>query len=241
MVVPKAVACSEMSRRRRTAWTVRRIHALSSTLKQVYGNPRHHNKDDPLDELVFIILSSKTNERGYLETYNELRRAFPAWQGILDADQGDVTRHIHAGGLAAKKERWLRDLLQSLKSKTGALDLTFLSAMDTADAEDFLTSLPGVGLKTARCVLMYSIGRDVFPVDSHCRRILSRLGIIEFGRLTDRVQDEIQLKIPPELRYSLHVNLVAHGRAVCRARNPDCNHCSVSPKCQYHMLHLDTC
>jgi endonuclease III len=184
--------------------------------------------------LIFIILSAKTAEASYLRTYDALKNAFDDWFHILDTPRGSVAHIISSGGLSDKKEAQIRALLDDIKERTGAEGLNLLSKMSTNEAEEFLTSLPGVGLKTARCVLMYSLGREVFPVDTHVRRVLSRLGIIRFERLSDKVQNSIQKRVPSEIRYKLHVNLVAHGRAICRARNPLCNSCVLSDICKYY-------
>jgi endonuclease III len=211
-----------------------RIRAVSRTLKRTYRSPRLHNKRDPLNELVFIVLSAKTAERRYLRTYAELRRSFPGWWSILRSRRGAVAKVIAAGGLAIKKENQLRGLLTSLETALEGRNLSGLRTRSTSELESFLVRLPGVGLKSARCVLMYSLDRAVFPVDTHCRRVLGRVGVIEPKRLTDSVQNEIQAIVPPRIRYDLHVNLVAHGRAVCHSRRPDCPSCPVSRICDYY-------
>lgn len=215
-----------------TVWTLQRIRLLSKRLSGIYGNPRHHNKDDPIDELVFIVLSNKTSEKSYLGTYNSLKKSFPDWKDLLKAPSPEVMRVLRSGGLSKKKEKWIRQILDRAYEDKINRGTDSLAGMNTIDAEAYLTSLPGIGLKSARCVLMYSLGRQVFPVDSHCSRILSRLGIIEHRRLTDRVQNEVQIEIPPDVRYALHVNLVAHGRSVCKARDPKCESCGVRRMCR---------
>jgi endonuclease III len=213
---------------------------VSHILEKTYGNPRHHNKDNPLDELVFILLSAKTTERSYLRTYEALHSRFPNWFAALDEPPGAIARVIVGGGLSKKKEEQLRKLLHQLRDVHRGKGLSILRRMSTPKAEDFLTSLPGVGLKSARCVLMYSLGRTVFPVDTHCRRVLHRLGLIEFRRLTDRVQNEIQVAVPSSLRYRLHVNLVAHGRARCTPQRPKCSDCPIRAWCRYYSYNVRT-
>lgn len=205
----------------------------SHRLKLAYRSPRHHNKEDPLDELVFILLSAKTTERSYLRTYDALRRRFTDWFAVLGSPIGTVAATIREGGLSVKKERQLRSLLTEIESRTGREGFAKIRSLSTPDAARLLASLPGVGLKSARCVLMYSLGRKVFPVDTHCRRVMARLGVIRFERLTDSVQDRIQELVPPSIRYDLHVNLVAHGRAVCTARRPKCKSCVLKSRCAY--------
>lgn len=211
-----------------------RVRELSRRLSARYGDSRLHNKKNPLDELIFIILSAKTSESSYLLTYRALRDKFDNWYDILKSPKGSVAKLIALGGLSAKKEGQIRGVLEEIEKKTGRKDLGFLADVSTAKAEKFLTSLPGVGLKTARCVLMYSEGRRVFPVDTHVKRVLSRLGLIHPQTLTVEVQDSIQRIIPPNVRYKLHVNLVSHGRSTCRARQPLCDACPVSDMCEFY-------
>lgn len=213
---------------------LRDLGRIARTLSRTYGDPRLGNKDDPLDEAIYIILSGKTTSASFARTYEALSVAFPNWWGILSSPRGRVAKIIKEGGLSKKKEAQIRALLGKLRAEGGISAFNALKETETAEAERFLSSLPGIGLKSARCILMYSLGRAVFPVDTHCRRILSRLGVVRFRRLTDTVQDEIQAAIPPDLRYSLHVNLVAHGRAVCKPRSPECQACVVSSYCDYY-------
>lgn len=214
-------------------WTSDRVKEVARLLKKEYGNPHHFNKEEPLDELVFIILSSRTNEKNYLRAYDSLKTKFPTWKVLLESPYGSINDIIGFAGLSNKKEDWIRDCFSSIVDRMGAVDISCLHEMKTEDAELFLTSLPGIGLKSARCVLMYSLKRKSFPVDTHCRRILSRLGLIKFERLTDDAQNRIQSKITPSLRFSLHVNLVAHGRKVCRGLNPRCTECCIAHLCRY--------
>lgn len=205
----------------------------SRRLQREYRSPRHHNKKDPLDELVFILLSAKTAERSYLRTYEALRKRFADWFAVLDSPIGTVAATIREGGLSVKKEWQLRSLLTEIQSGIGREGFARIRGLSTPEAARLLAGLPGVGLKSARCVLMYSLGRKVFPVDTHCRRVMARLGVIRFERLTDSVQDRIQELVPPSIRYDLHVNLVAHGRAVCLARKPRCGACVLKSRCEY--------
>lgn len=132
-----------------------------------------------------------------------------------------------------KKETQLRSLLAQIQSRPGSKPLRILNDMSIAHAEKFLMSLPGVGLKTARCVLMFSLGRKVFPVDTHVNRVMTRLGLVRPQRLTENSQNIIQRAVPPNLRHNLHVNLIMHGRKVCTSRNPACESCFLSDLCKF--------
>ena len=183
---------------------------------------------------MFILLSAKTTERSYLRTYRALRRRFGNWFDVLRSPVGTVAETIREGGLSTKKESQLRALLTEIDSRIGREQFAELNCRSTNEATRLLVTLPGVGLKSARCVLIYSLGRRVFPVDTHCRRVMSRLGVIRFERLTDAAQNRIQGLVPPTIRYDLHVNLVAHGRAVCTARSPLCAACVLNSRCPYY-------
>ena len=217
----------------------RSVGEISQRLSLYHGDPSLHNKRDPLDELIFIILSAKTSESSYLRTYRALAKAFPNWFDILESRRGSVSRVIKGGGLSKRKESQIRRLLGRIRDQSPTGDLSFLRKLSDEEAERFLTTLPGVGLKTARCVLMYTMNRQKFPVDTHVKRILNRIGLIKSERLTDRVQDEIQRIIPMDIRYKLHVNLVAHGRTICKAANPFCQSCVLSDICEYSKVHSD--
>jgi endonuclease III len=198
-----------------------------------YGDPRHHNQVDPLDELIFIILSGKTTEESYLKTFAALKRRFHSWSDALVGEPADLELMIAPGGLSQKKGNQIRRLLSMIKASQGAVDLSFLRSAETGAVEEFLSALPGVGKKTAKCVAMYSLGRRSFPVDTHLRRILTRLGIAGITRLDDKAQDFIEAAIPPDLRYKLHVNGLALGRELCLPRIPHCSECPVNGACDY--------
>lgn len=210
------------------------MRTVARRLSARYGDPRLGNKSQALDELVFILLSAKTAEPSYLRTYAGLHAAFPNWFAILDVPRDRVRAVLRPGGLAKKKERQLRSVLQRLRND-GIVDLgAHLALMGDGAAEQFLESLPGLGRKSSRCILMYACGREVLPVDTHVARVFSRLGWFPRRRLTDAVQDSIQRIVPKGLRYGLHVNVVAHGRATCLARAPRCESCTIRRWCAYY-------
>ena len=214
------------------------LREVARILAVLYGTPRLGNHTDPVDELVYIILSRKTREEAYQTTFKKLKKAFPTWDRLLDAPRKKVEKLVYSGGLADKKTESLFAALSRLRDEFGSC--TFEPARDWSDdaLEKFLCSLPEIQRKSAYCIMMYSFGRLVFPVDTHVGRILSRLGPFRELGLDLEGMDHKQLQrvladlIPPVLRYSLHVNLVAHGREVCRARNPLCGKCELRNLCQ---------
>jgi len=200
-------------------------------LRQLYGQPRHHNKRDPLGELVFILLSTQTREAEYRRTFSALWKAYRSWERVRRAEPAEVEALIRFGGFARRKVALLQKLLERVREDQGTTSLRRLARLSTSDALAYLTSLPGVGLKTARCVLMYALERPVLAVDTHVWRIAKRLGWIDGGKHPDdRRSEQLEAAIPPALRYSLHVTMVAHGRLVCRAR-PACRACALNDVC----------
>lgn len=211
------------------------VFDVAAALKRRYRDFNHHNLKNPLDELLFIICSTRTGEAGYRSTYRSLKKTFPTHLKIAEAPAEYIARPIVSGGLSNLKARAIRELLDVIVAKFGRPTLYPLRKMSDMDAENFLMSLPGVGKKVARCVLMYSLGRQVFPVDTHCWRIARRLGWVrptqKDKHCAPRDMDRLQSKIPPELRYSLHVNMISLGREICTPTIPRCDECPITVFC----------
>lgn len=211
------------------------VFEIAAGLKKRYRDFDHYNLKDPLDELLFVICSTKTEEASYRNSFRALKESFPTHHEIAAADAESIGRAIVKGGLSNLKAKAIRNLLDAVVERFGEPCLEPLRSMDDGEAEDFLVSLPGVGKKIARCVLMYSLGRKVFPVDTHCWRIARRLGWVrptqKDGHCAPRDMDRLQSKIPLELRHSLHVNLVSLGREICTAITPKCDKCPVADWC----------
>lgn len=211
------------------------VFDVATALKKRYRDFNHYNLKNPLDELLFIICSTKTGEASYRSTYRLLKETFPTHYQIAEAPAEYIARPIVSGGLSNQKAKAIRNLFDIIAEKFGEPTLKPLRKMSDEDAEAFLLSLPGVGKKVARCVLMYSLGRQVFPVDTHCWRIAKRLGWVrptqKDKRCAPRDMDHLQSKIPPELRYSLHVNLISLGREICSPTTPRCDECPISDWC----------
>lgn len=209
-----------------------RIVRCCGLLTRRYANPRHGNKRNPLDELVYIMLSTRTSESVFRGIYRNLRKAFPSWNEIDGRRIGELHRVLGPGGLSALKAYQLLGIFSALRREFGRATLSPLKAMRNDKAEQFLTSLPGVGKKVAKCVLMYSLGRHVLPVDVHTHRVAVRLGL-RAKRRPDTSQDLMEAQVPPHLRYGFHVNAVAHGRIVCLSRKPLCDICVLRQYCPY--------
>jgi endonuclease-3 len=211
------------------------VREVAATLKYRYHDFAHYNLKDPLDELLFIMCSTKTEEASYRNTFRALKKSFPTHHKIAEASVEYIASTIVSGGLSNQKAKAIRNLLDAAIARFGKPSLEPLRAMTDKDAEAFLLSLPGVGKKIARCVLMYSLDRQVFPVDTHCWRIARRLGWVrptqKDRHCAPRDMDRLQSKIPPELRYSLHVNMISLGRDICIANAPRCDECPLFDWC----------
>lgn len=212
------------------------VENIARILSERYEDNKHNNKANPLNELLFIICSVQTNEKLYQSTYTSLIARFPTFRQLADATEDEIASVIAHGGLSRQKAQNICSILALLAADFGTPTLSPLRKMGDAECENYLVSLPGVGKKTARCVIMYSLGRNVFPVDSNCWRICRRLGWVRATRpnrsCSPRDMDRVQGGIPPNLRFSLHVNLVSHGRACCLPSAMHCDECPILKFCR---------
>jgi endonuclease III len=211
------------------------IWDVAAALQKRYRDFNHHNLKNPLDELLFIVCSTRTGEAGYRSTYRSLKQTFPTHLQVAEAPAEYIARPMVSGGLSNQKSKVIRKIYDVLVEGFGTPTLAPLHKMSNAEAEAFLLSLPGVGKKVARCVMMYSLDRQVFPVDTHCWRIARRLGWIRPTKkdkhCAPRDMDRLQSKIPLELRHSLHVNMISLGREICTPTSPRCDGCPISAWC----------
>jgi endonuclease III len=207
------------------------LYSVEKTLRDSFGQPRHGNKSNPLNELLYILLSLQTTEINCRRSYRALRRAFPRWSLLAEASASNIRKPINFAGFGRQRAHKIVAIVRRINRDHGSVSLSALKKMPSEQAENYLTTLPGVGKKTARCILMYSLGRPVFPLDTHCARILKRLGFhVPDGSLR-KCEDQIQERIPPEIRYSLHVTMISLGREICISKRPMCNICPLLSIC----------
>ncbi len=216
------------------------LREVARILAILYGTPNLGNKADPTDELVYILLSRHTREGAYQQAFDALKQRYSTWDELLDTPRKEVERPVYSGGLSGKKTLALYAALGKLREAFGRGTLEPARDWPDEQLEAFLCGLPEVHKKSAYCIMMYSFGREVFPADTHVGRVLSRLGPYRELGIDLRGLDHKQLQrvlsdlIPPPLKYALHVNLVEHGRAVCRAPKPLCDRCELRPFCRYY-------
>lgn len=207
-----------------------RIRAITARLATVHPATRKIRRN-PLDELVLTILSQSTSDANCYRGWEALRDRYRDWEAVLAAPEGELEETIRPAGLSNQKSATILSVLGRLRDERGRPSLEHLEEMDDSEATAYLTSFKGVGVKTAACVLCFSMGRDVIPVDTHVHRIAMRLGLVPENASAVRTHEILNQIVPPELRYELHVLLIGHGRSVCIARRPRCGECVVSDRC----------
>ena len=186
-----------------------------------------------IDEIIATVLSQHTSDINSERAFAQLKDKFPTWEQVADTGPDEVAGAIRCGGIADQKARRIQQILTAVEEREGRLDLSRLNDLDDASAETYLLSLPGVGPKTAACVLVFSMGRAAFPVDTHVHRVAIRLGWVPPNTTADKTHQILAPRVPPAIRYDLHVALIAHGRTVCRAQRPRCEVCVVRDLCDY--------
>lgn len=213
--------------------TARLLRKVVRRFRATYDFDRLGNLDDPLDELIYIVLSARTRGDVFQRTYARLRYRYPSWEMVARARTATLERLLEPAGLSRKKAGWLRELLREIGKREGEISLRKLERMSNEEAETYLTALPGIGLKTARCVLMYSLDRQVFPVDANVRRLFERLELLPPNVHYYDVHDLVQDMVPESIRSDLHIYSIIHGRTTCVPRFPRCGSCVLNDICPY--------
>ena len=209
-----------------------RVAAVCSALHSLYGDPRLGNPEDPVDDLVYIVLSNKTREMTATTAYRALKAEYPSWERLAGASHDQLARLLHPCGLAGVRAEQLIGTMEQLIRDFGSCHLDALRSSTDSEVLAYLRTLPGVSEKVAKCVMMYTLDRGVLPVDTHVHRIASRLGWTNKRRL-DQCGRELEELVPSARRYAFHVDCIVHGRLVCRARSPHCAHCCLYDYCEF--------
>jgi endonuclease-3 len=199
-------------------------------LEEQYGIPKAE-KIDPVDLLIMTILSQNTSDRNSLRAYANLKRAFPGHEELLAATKEEIADRIREGGLADIKAQRIKGALARIRQEQGAITLAFLAKCDREEGRAYLQSIPGVGPKTASVVLLFAFGLPLMPVDTHVYRVSRRLGLVNEDASPKRAQEILEGIVPAEKYLSLHLNLIRHGRLICRARGPKHEQCALRDIC----------
>lgn len=209
------------------------IGYIIQNLERAYGVPENKRSSNPLDMLIKIVLSQATSDTNSHRTFAALKKKFPTWDEALRARTSQIAATIREGGLANQKAAVIKDLLKQIKQEHGTLDLSFLHDLDVEEARNYLSQFRGIGPKTVACTLLFACRKEIFPLDTHIFRVLRRVGLIP-QKCSDRRAHEIMDKIVPRGKfYSFHVNLIRHGRVLCRPREPLCARCPIVEYCDY--------
>lgn len=190
---------------------------------------------DPIAELILTVLSQSTNDRNRDVAYLRLRERMPQWQQVRDAPNGEVEAAIRPGGISKVKSVRIQAILRAISEQPPAprreLSLDWMAKSTVEESRDYLVTLPGVGRKTAACVLLFSYGMRDVPVDTHVSRVGMRLRLLRPGAPFEELHDEMLALTPPGQELELHVNLLRHGRRTCHARKPECGACALARMC----------
>lgn len=206
------------------------ISKIIALLNKAYGEKKWEKRREPLDQLIQTILSQNTSDRNSYSAFSNLKRKYPSWESLIEASVDEIAETIRVGGLENIKAERIRSVLIAIKEKRGKLDLSHLRELPKEEAFSFLTAIKGVGQKTAAVVLLFSFGKPVLPVDTHIHRICKRLSLIGNA---DRLKAHkiLQNIIPEEQIYSFHINMIEHGRRVCKSK-PKCLECVLNTVCK---------
>ena len=207
---------------------------VHNRLLQTYGEPRWRPHMDPVSELVSTILSQNTNDVNRDVAFNRLRDRLPTWEAVRDADLEEVVEAIRPAGLANQKGPRIQSALRIITAERGELSLDFLSDLTPGEAKAWLTSIKGVGPKTAAIVLLFSLGQPAFPVDTHVHRVSRRVGLIGPKTSREKAHAELECLVESKDYYAFHINVIRHGREVCASRKPRCESCILRDLCDFY-------
>ena len=210
------------------------MQEVLTRLASVFGHPDWRDPLPPVDELVCTILSQNTNDRNRDIAFTALKKRFPSWQEVMQADNEEIVDTIRIAGLANQKGARIKAVLNQITEERGNLDLSFLADLPVEEAREWLLRFKGVGRKTAAIVLQFSLNRPAFPVDTHVYRVTGRLGVRPTTLNVEQTHIFMERLIDPSEYYAGHLNVIRLGREICHARKPDCFNCPLNDICAYN-------
>jgi endonuclease-3 len=218
----------------------RRIRAIHRRLERRFGPLEPPRATDPLDELIWTVLSQHTSDVNAERAFLALRARFPTWGEVVATRPSAIADAIRSGGLANTKAPRIQAILREIRDREGRYDLSVLRGMDDLAVRGYLSTLPGVGPKTAAVVMAFALGRDAIPVDTHVHRVSRRLGLIPAKASAETAHDVLHDLVPDGLKIPLHVGLIRLGREICKAGRPRCEACPLSDLCPTAPMYLGT-
>lgn len=214
--------------------SLKKVVRIEQILAECYGRKVFLKTTDPLTELVLTVLSQNTNDVNRDRAFNSMKEKYPDWEDVMNSSQRQLAAAIRVGGLADTKSRRIIKMLKSIKAEHGNLNLNFFENWPDDKISEYLLDIDGVGPKTVACVLAFAMGRDVMPVDTHVHRVSKRLALISPGMSAEKAHDFFrQLKGIVSL-YQFHLNLITHGRTLCKAQKPLCAECKLRRLCKHY-------
>lgn len=211
------------------------IKRILESLVEQYGSREWQPEESPLSVLIQTILSQNTSDSNSKRAFESLLASFGSWEEIGDADMSRIADSIRAGGLGEIKAGYIKRVLEEIRRRQDGLELDFLKRLSPDEARGWLRQLPGVGMKTASCVLLFSLGTPALPVDTHVFRVAKRLGLLDAKASVEKAHKLLESLVPPGDVYQFHVLLIEHGRKVCKAHHPRCYDCvlrGLCPSCE---------
>jgi len=207
------------------------IEEVIELLEQEYEPRQWQRGREPIDVLIGTTLSQNTSDVNSERAFNSLLATFASWEAVASAPVEYIAQAIESGGLFRVKAVRIKQILSEIKRERGCISLDFLSSMSISEAKNYLLGLPGVGLKTASCVLLFGLGKPCLPVDTHVFRVAKRLGLIDSRISIEKAHDLLQEQVPLSKVYQFHLHMIEHGRQICHARQPRCGECVLKDSC----------
>lgn len=207
------------------------ISQINRLLARQHGTRIWHQHHDPVSELVAVILSQNTSDANSGRAFDSLRSRFATWEEVAEADVNTIEQSIRSGGLSRIKAARIKDILQTIMKENRSLNMDFINELPLDQAKEWLGNLPGVGPKTVACILLFAYGKPVFPVDTHVFRVSRRLGLIGSGISANQSHEILGKIVPTKAVYQLHMNMVQHGRKICKSQRPKCGECILKGLC----------
>ncbi len=219
------------------------LNKIIEMLEKEYKNPNFNNKSEPMDELIYIILSKRTNYKCNNETYKKLKQKYPEWHLLLQISQKKIYDIIKQGGLGEEKSKNIKNLLRIVYEDFGAFNIKeYFKEWSKKDIFEYLVSLPGIGLKSAYCVMLYSLNISVQPADAHVIRLFYRLGYINYNQNNHHQAQKVIISLCKdftyEKNYKIHVNFKAHGQEICKKNKQYCFKCILKDYCDYQKKNI---
>ncbi|MDZ7814640.1 MAG: endonuclease III [Planctomycetota bacterium] len=207
------------------------LEEVDERLKKLFGRPDFERRPI-VDELVLTILSQNTNDRNRDKAFRAMKERYPDWNSVADADEEELVEVLRPAGLAPRKAPRIRNILRSAR-ENGDIEMKYLADMAPQEAEEHLLNMHGVGIKTAYCVLLFSMRHPVYPMDTHVMRVFKRLSLLPSSVNAQKAHRKFSRLVPKGRHEPFHLNVIKLGRKICKARNADCPNCPLSEICHY--------